>query len=269
MVDNNNLKNVLNQLNNWCSVNYPQVASAFDECAGYNLQQLVYYLFGVVRDNTSLTNDATDQFNELYTFVHDYFDNLDVQTEINNKLGQMAQDGTLSQLITPIISNEQVPIFVNETSEMLENNKIYVLISTGHIWQYNGESFEDTGYTYGIPNQELSYNGITTDLNNALSGGYYYTASNANNSPVDGAFTVMCLPVQNNNYVYQLLFTTSSVFVRLFKISGSLGDWKEMSYNYCGSNVDINSTTNSGFYVYTNGTTPSGNAGLLLVFNIS
>lgn len=44
-------------------------------------------------------NNIKDDWNALYKYVHDYFDNLDVQTEINNKLDEMAADGTLDILI--------------------------------------------------------------------------------------------------------------------------------------------------------------------------
>lgn len=40
---------------------------------------------------------------ELYNYVHDYFDNLNVQTEINNKIDDMILDGTFQQIATPII----------------------------------------------------------------------------------------------------------------------------------------------------------------------
>ena len=43
-------------------------------------------------------NDTDAAFKELKTFVNDYFDNLDVQEEINNKLDEMAEDGTLNEL---------------------------------------------------------------------------------------------------------------------------------------------------------------------------
>lgn len=41
----------------------------------------------------------TDAFNTLKNFVDNYFENLDVQEEINNKLDQMAEDGTLQEII--------------------------------------------------------------------------------------------------------------------------------------------------------------------------
>lgn len=42
-------------------------------------------------------------FNDLKSYVQDYFKNLDVQDEINNKLNSMIADGTLLTIITPTV----------------------------------------------------------------------------------------------------------------------------------------------------------------------
>ena len=57
----------------------------------------------VINNNATVTEDYINLTNELKTFVEDYFDNLDVQEEINNKLDQMAEDGTLQEIITEYI----------------------------------------------------------------------------------------------------------------------------------------------------------------------
>lgn len=49
-------------------------------------------------------NNLSDTQQELQKYVANYFTNLDVQEEINNKLDEMAEDGTLSALFEPFIS---------------------------------------------------------------------------------------------------------------------------------------------------------------------
>lgn len=44
-------------------------------------------------------------FDELKAFVNDYFDNLDVQQEINNKIDDLVLNGTLSELIAPYVAS--------------------------------------------------------------------------------------------------------------------------------------------------------------------
>ena len=50
-------------------------------------------------DLTDKFDDLSDEFDQLEEFVNTYFDNLDVQEEINNKLDAMVEDGTLQTLI--------------------------------------------------------------------------------------------------------------------------------------------------------------------------
>lgn len=62
--------------------------------------------------NTTITNAAAlggnveglrDAYDQLQEYVNDYFDNLDVQQEINTKLDDMAETGALTTLIQPFI----------------------------------------------------------------------------------------------------------------------------------------------------------------------
>lgn len=54
------------------------------------------------------------KFVELKEFVEDYFDNLDVQEEINNKLDQMAEDGVLKEIMQPYFDMLASTYTINE-----------------------------------------------------------------------------------------------------------------------------------------------------------
>ena len=67
----------------------------------------------LVADNAEFKVEMTQKFDTLdhtvqtfTTFVSDYFNNLDVQQEINNKLDQMVLDGTLGDLLQPYVDTE-------------------------------------------------------------------------------------------------------------------------------------------------------------------
>ena len=70
-----------------------------------------------VNNNAEAVEELQNLYIELKTFVDNYFDNLDVQEEINNKLDEMAEDGSLTALISAYVD----PIFneftdgINET----------------------------------------------------------------------------------------------------------------------------------------------------------
>ena len=83
--------------------NFPFIAEDFDALTYYQmLCKVVAFLQDVITNNESLQYNQTqllDAFNELQNYVNTYFDNLDVQTEINNKLDQMAESGELQDII--------------------------------------------------------------------------------------------------------------------------------------------------------------------------
>jgi hypothetical protein len=56
-------------------------------------------------DTTETVNDYIARFVALKEFVDDYFDNLDVQEEINNKLDDMAAQGTLQEIIASYLQS--------------------------------------------------------------------------------------------------------------------------------------------------------------------
>ena len=83
--------------------NFPFIEADFDALTNYGLLcKIVEYLNKVinsqneVQDNVETLNNA---FIELKAYVDNYFDNLDVQEEIDHKLDEMADDGTLQEIV--------------------------------------------------------------------------------------------------------------------------------------------------------------------------
>ena len=87
--------------------NFPFIEQDFDALTDYQLLcKVVEYLNKVITSQNEVIDVAeslTVAFNQLQSFVEDYFDNLDVQEEINKKLDEMAEDGTLQEIITAYI----------------------------------------------------------------------------------------------------------------------------------------------------------------------
>jgi hypothetical protein len=86
----------------------------YDKESGTVLQQtarmyarvnMLIRMFNKLSKNTkTVVEDYINQFNELHDYVHDYFDNLDVQEEINNKLDDMAESGQLADIIAQYLT---------------------------------------------------------------------------------------------------------------------------------------------------------------------
>ena len=112
----------------WCSATIP---AAFDDSLTYYealcslWKWLQTNLVEVVNNNATVTQEYIKMVDDLKEYVDNYFENLDVQEEINNKLDEMAEDGTLDA----IINNYDKVLFVapkhiNESVSSFDANLI-------------------------------------------------------------------------------------------------------------------------------------------------
>ena len=148
---------------------FPFIADDFDELTQYGLFcRLADKMNEVVENNNNLNDDMLlyiQKFNNLKAYVDNYFDNLDVQEEINNKLDDMAADGTLREILNGLFYdiNDQIltlrgeiqsvasgsPAGVYATKSALEtadpdHSKIYVVNADGNWYYYNTTDSEWT-----------------------------------------------------------------------------------------------------------------------------
>ena len=94
----------------------------------------VNQLIRSVNDQNETIADYIQQFIDLKDYCEDYFDNLDVQAEIDHKLDEMVEDGTFLALITPIIQEDMAELTaeVNEalTTAQTLNSKADKVLAT-------------------------------------------------------------------------------------------------------------------------------------------
>lgn len=79
--------------------NFPFIENDFEAINNYRLFSKVVEYLNKTIDNVNVLGNLVEQFS-------DYFDNLDVQEEVNNKLDEMATDGTLENIINQEIFSE-------------------------------------------------------------------------------------------------------------------------------------------------------------------
>lgn len=101
----------------WFLAQFKELAEAWDA------QKVDYEQFklDLVEEFNTLSgkfDDLDEAFQALKSFVENYFENLDVQEEINNKLDAMVVDGTMSTLLAPLVSPE-IP---NAVTHWLDEN---------------------------------------------------------------------------------------------------------------------------------------------------
>ena len=74
-------------------------AMTYYECLAYLVKYLEDSVVPAVNENAEALRELQTLYVQLKSYVDNYFDNLDVQEEINNKLDQMAEAGTLQEII--------------------------------------------------------------------------------------------------------------------------------------------------------------------------
>jgi hypothetical protein len=105
----------------FCAASVPMV---FDNSLSYYeclcaLTKKLQEIVDVVNVNAEQLQGLQDSFNELKAYVDNYFDNLDVQAEINAKLDEMAEGGQLAAIIAQFLA--AAPVFGYDTISDMSN----------------------------------------------------------------------------------------------------------------------------------------------------
>ena len=133
--------------------NFPFLDADFDAMTEWQLfQKLGSYINKVIDSQNYVGSEmekVINAYNELYNYVDNYFKNLDLQEEVNNKLNEMAQDGTLAQII-----NEEI---FSDLNEKINNNTDNINNIKTEL-EKNLDSFElDARRIFRILNENKKY----------------------------------------------------------------------------------------------------------------
>lgn len=151
------------------SNSFPFLEKTYDDISEYAILARLQKAINDVIDNNNALNDnfteLNNNFANLTEYVNNYFKNLDVQDEIDKKLQEMAEDGTLANIINQEIFGE----LNNKITENTNNiNSINNKLPNINILNPNLEYM----FTHHEPNNV--YQGLCADEN------YYYYAYAAN-----------------------------------------------------------------------------------------
>lgn len=142
------------------------VAMSYEEQLLWLCDFLENTLIPTVNNNGEAVAELQGLYIELKNYVDNYFKNLDVQEEINNKLDQMVQDGTLQVIIDQFLKLNSVLTFIN-VEEMKNSDNLTVGSSARTMGYYTLN--DGGGSLYRI----IENNGLANDssyilLNNGL-----------------------------------------------------------------------------------------------------
>ena len=194
---------------------FPFVEQTFDAVNTYQLlSKIVEYLNQVINQQNILIenmNELIKLYNELKEYVDTYFDNLDIQNEIDNKLEEMAESGQLTEIVTAYLQIAGILAF-NTVNDMIISPN---LIDGSFAKTYGYNNFNDKG------------------------GANYKIREVKNTDIIDGYYLIA---LQNPDLVAELEITDISINVR------SVEDMKELDNLNIGNVVQTVSfyLSNSG-----------------------
>ena len=97
--------------------NFPFIEADFDALTEWQLFCKLGKEINKIIDSQNVVGTEMEKFSqafvELQNYVNNYFDNLDVQDEINNKLNEMSEDGTLQEIISAYLNSKAIFGFDN------------------------------------------------------------------------------------------------------------------------------------------------------------
>ena len=104
--------------------------------------------------------NLTNAFIELENYVNNYFENLDVQEEINNKLNEMAESGQLAEIIAQYLTLQGLLCF-NTLSELKNAENI----ANGSFVKTYGTNTMGDGIMYFYKIREIENTDVVDNLN--------------------------------------------------------------------------------------------------------
>lgn len=144
--------------------NFPFIDEDFDAITNYELLCKVVEYLNNTMENVNIVEDDVDklkeQFTELKSYVDNYFDNLDLQTEVNNKLDEMAESGELEQIISEYL--RLTGIFAFDT---ISDMKLSENLTNGAITKTLGRNSYNDGYGAFYKVRNLNISDIVDDYN--------------------------------------------------------------------------------------------------------
>ena len=107
-------------------------ALTYEEQLLWFCSYLEHEVIPAVNNNAEAVTELQGLYTQLKDYVDHYFDNLDVQDEINNKLDEMVEDGTFDRLLDDFINGEisfnWAPIANQELTNTEAGNCCYIKI---------------------------------------------------------------------------------------------------------------------------------------------
>ena len=201
--------------------------SSFMESMTYYeaLEWLYKYLSDTIIPTVNTEGEAVTELQQAFTtlenYVNTYFDNLDVQEEINNKLDDMAESGQLTDIIAQYLGLAGIIAFDTVSDMKLADNLV------------NGSKCQTLGY-HNVNDGGASLYKIRTITNDDI---------------VDEMYII---ELADNNLVAELIIDNAVSTKQCGLIGDGTTDETIKLNNFFSKHLEYNKIVNSGIYKITN-----------------
>ena len=238
-----------------------------------------------VNNNGEAVEELQEKFIELKTWIDEYFDNLDVQEEINKKLDEMAEDGSFDTIFSTYITNNPtlIPneinsylndydinsVIDNKIDDMVDNNEFQPIVKPyvdDYAQNYLGEVIEPAieqqnafiqTLESGSPLVASSTSGMTDTSRvyvNTTDGNWYYYDGDSweiggvyQSSAGYQDFKNNLNEISNTGLTYLNLYSTLKKGRITNGAFDDTGNWRVATYDSITLNRPIKLTAESGY----------------------
>lgn len=209
------------------------MSMTYEEQITWLCNYIMQTLIPAINDDVAAVQELQGLYVDLQDYVNNYLDNLNVEQDVNDKIDEMAQNGTLTRIIKDYVDplyqgyqesiNAQIsiqnnaisdlrdeienvvsttPIAVTSISDMEDTSQIYVLTTDGYWYYYDGDSWERGGVY-----QAAASSGDIEDLQEAIEKIYSNETDISYSNSTSSAYEF----IQYRRYLLNVTITTGSL----------------------------------------------------------
>ena len=205
-----------------------QLPASYVESMSY-YEQLLWFtkylqeqVIPAVNQNAAAVEELQRYFIELQNYVNNYFDNLDVQEEINNKLDAMVEDGTLEHIIASYLQTQKIyntfDEMVLDASNLVDGLNVQTL--GYHSYNDGGGAFYQITDTASLTDYQVQIGTLyaTLIINNEMNvkqfGAYGDDSHNDTTALQNALNTCKRITIDNGTYLTNSLTINENQYVK-------------------------------------------------------
>lgn len=246
-----NLTEILGDLMRWVYTQRGWLQKNF-AVSPQQIEKQIVELFYAVQQCVKGQVEVMENFTTLYNFIKDFFDNLDLQEEVNIKLEQMVTDGTLTNIINQIFQELRTQIAeLNDRIDSIiidEGNTDAEIADARKTFTTLGNRLDSMDWYIDYAVQLLNHAGNYNLLMNAMKiGSVFYNHGSNKTSPSSTTFAYDRIRMKKGiQYHFHNIYGYFSSYQYGSGLDASAGTTREYDTYYGHGDISKN-TSESAF----------------------